>query len=123
MLFNILNFLKSFILLLSKCYVFLTNLVHKLMPCCLYTKLNTLQKTRTTIAIIKSCPPSPFDSIPSTMICDKIAPLIKPIPKNAPANTVEGINSNIPVINSIMPVPILPQGSTPSLVNISTDSG
>ncbi len=37
--------------------------------------------------------------------------------------TVEGTSNKILAHNSKMPVPILPQGSTPSLVNNSTDSG
>jgi len=52
-----------------------------------------------------------------------MAPAIKPTPKNAPIKTVAGTSSKILVINSITPTPILPQGSTPGLVNNSTDSG
>lgn len=48
---------------------------------------------------------------------------MRPMPKRAPTKTADGIKSNMPAINSIIPVPTLPQGSTPNFVNNSTDSG
>ena len=41
----------------------------------------------------------------------------------APINVVLGIKINMAATNSPIPVPILPQGSIPSLVNNSTDWG
>ncbi len=52
-----------------------------------------------------------------------MAPDIRPVPINAPIKVVRGIKSKKAVINSAMPVPILPQGSIPKAVNNSTDSG
>ena len=93
------------------------------MACCLCKNIITRQQTKTIIANIKSCPPSPCESIPITSRCDAMAPAIKPVPSNAPIKTVDGTSNKILAISSTMPVPILPQGSTPNFVNNSTDSG
>jgi hypothetical protein len=84
---------------------------------------NEIQQISTPIASINNWPPSFFDSIPITKRWDSMAPDINPIPNNAPTITVAGINKRILANNSITPVPIRPQGSTPNFVNSSTDSG
>jgi len=48
---------------------------------------------------------------------------MRPKPSNAPSIVVRGIKSKTAVINSAMPVQILPHGSMPNFVNNSTDSG
>ena len=50
------------------------------------------------MASIKSSPLSPFDSMPITVICDMMAPAIKPKPKNAPITAEAGISNKMPVI-------------------------
>lgn len=82
-----------------------------------------MQQINTMIASINNWPPSPFDSIPIIVRCASMAPDISPIPSNAPIKTVAGISNKILAHNSMIPVPILPQGSTPNFVNNSTDSG
>ena len=79
--------------------------------------------TNTIIASIKSTPPSAFDSIPIIVMCESIAPNIKPNDNKAPKSSVALISNNTLAINSITPVAILPHGSTPNFVNSSTDSG
>ena len=81
------------------------------------------QQIKTEIASQKSCPPSPLDTTPITNKWEAIAPAIKPMPGKAPKKTVDGIINKAFTINSIIPVPILPQGSMPNFVNSSTDSG
>jgi len=58
-----------------------------------------------------------------TRKCDEMAPIISPIPITEPKRKVNLIKSKTPVTSSIVPIPILPQGSTTGLVNNSTLSG
>ncbi len=61
--------------------------------------------------------------MPNFVRWKKIAPDIIPSPIKAPNKVVRGIKIKIAAINSAMPVPILPQGSMPSVVNNDTDCG
>ncbi len=82
-----------------------------------------IQLIITAMASINNCPPSPLDSMPITVKCERTAPAIKPVPSKAPIKTVGGNKSIRDVKSSIIPVPILPQGSAPNFVKSSTDSG
>ena len=79
--------------------------------------------TNTTIAKVNKSPPS-FDTLmPKTKICEKTAPKIMPKLFNIPMILVFGIRIRMAVISSIIPKPILPQGSTPRAEKICTESG
>jgi hypothetical protein len=66
---------------------------------------------------------SPPKLTPNFVRWKNIAPDIRPRPIKAPNKLVRGTKINMEAINSAIPVPILPQGSIPSIVNNSTDSG
>ncbi len=51
-----------------------------------------------------------------------MAPDISPSPRKEPSQFQPGRNKRIEATSSKIPVPILPQGSTPSLEKIATDS-
>ena len=84
--------------------------------------IKTRQQLNTIIAYVNKTT-SPPKLMPNFVRWKKIAPAIKPNPINAPNNVVLGIKISIDAISSATPVPILPQGSIPSMVNNSTDSG
>ncbi len=85
-------------------------------------RMTTRDMSKTTTASMKSCPPSFWDSMPITNKWEPIAPHISSKLNRAPHKAVAGKMMSKPAISSLMPVPILPQGSTPSLVNSTTDS-
>src|SRR6185295_3612508 len=70
----------------------------------------------------KSRPPSPLTSIPSTVRWLRIAPDITPIVRMAPYGANAGTNNKADATSSTTPEPMRPQGSTPSVLKIKTDS-
>ena len=52
-----------------------------------------------------------------------MAPAIRPKPSKAPKPVVRGINIKMDATSSRLPMPILPQGSIPKIVNRCTDCG
>ncbi len=82
-----------------------------------------LRQQTNTITAYMNKTASPPKLTPNFVRWKKIAPAIKPNPIKAPNSVVRGIKISIDATSSATPVPILPHGSMPSIVNNSTDSG
>ena len=80
--------------------------------------MEIINKTNTARARPKRRPPSFWTTIPNIKMWLNMAPEITPTPRTAPTRDVLLIINKIEIISSIIPVPILPKGSTPSSVKI-----
>lgn len=81
------------------------------------------EQIATVTAYRNNWPPSFWTSIPRMAKCIPMAPAIKPNANPAPNQAVTVTKSKPDAISSITPVPIRPQGSIPTVVNMYTDSG